>query len=103
MRKYKALIAVGLAAAYLTAPFAAFAAEGKQEAGKEKPKKKYILKTCLVSDEELGSMGDPFVFVHKEQEVKLCCKSCQKEFNKQTAKYLKKLEKLEKEEKAKKS
>lgn len=89
--------------AYLAAPLAGFAAEAKDETGKEKPKKKYVLKTCLVSDEELGSMGDPFVFVHKGQEIKLCCKSCQKDFNKQTAKYLKKLEKAEKEQKAKKS
>lgn len=85
--------------AFLAAPVAGFAAEEKTE----KPKKPYPLKTCLVSDEELDSMGEPYVFVHKGQEVKLCCKSCQKDFKKHTAKYMKKIEKAEKEKKAKKS
>lgn len=98
MRKFKALIAGGLAIAYLAAPLTVVAADSKNE----KAKKPYKLDTCLVSDEKLGEMGDPFVFVHKGQEVKLCCKSCQKDFKKATAKYMKKLEKAEK-EKAKKS
>ena len=37
-------------------------------------------------------MGKPFVFTHEGQEIKLCCKSCQKDFTKDPAKYLKKLE-----------
>ena len=49
------------------------------------------IKTCLVSDEKLGSMGKPYVFVHEGQEVKLCCKSCLKGFNKEPAKYLAKI------------
>lgn len=99
MRHIKALLAGILILAYVAAPAASFAAEGK----KEKAKKPYPLKTCLVSDEELGSMGDAYVFVHKGQEIKLCCKSCQKDFRKHTAKYLKKIEKAEKEKKAQKS
>lgn len=52
----------------------------------------YPLKTCVVSDEKLGGdMGEPYVFVHQGQEIKLCCKSCLKDFNKDTAKYLKKI------------
>ncbi len=56
--------------------------------------KPYPLDTCIVSDEKLDA--DPkmksFVFTHEGQEIKLCCKSCQKDFNKAPAKYLKKLE-----------
>jgi YHS domain-containing protein len=57
----------------------------------EKPKP-YPLKTCLVSDEKLGEMGDPYVFVHKGQEIKFCCKGCLKDFNKDPEKFLKKLQ-----------
>lgn len=46
------------------------------------------IKTCLISGEKLGDMGAPFVFVHEGQEVKLCCKSCQKKFLKDAAKYM---------------
>jgi hypothetical protein len=50
------------------------------------------LKTCVVSDEKLGGdMGKPYVFVHDGQEVKLCCKSCLKDFNKEPQKYMKKI------------
>lgn len=78
-----------LAAGMLALPFSASAADKKEV-------KAYPLKTCIVSDEELGSMGDPFVFTHEGQEIKLCCKSCQKDFKKNAAKYLKKLEKSDK-------
>ena len=60
---------------------------------KEKTKAKaYTLKTCLVSDEKLGGdMGDPYVFEYKGQEIRLCCKSCKPDFDKDPAKYLKKM------------
>ena len=48
-----------------------------------------LLKTCPVSGEKLGEMGKPYVFTYKEQEVKLCCKSCKKDFDKDPAKYMK--------------
>lgn len=54
--------------------------------------KPYPLDKCIVSDEKLGEMGKPFVFTYEGQEIKLCCKSCQKDFKKDPAKYLKKLE-----------
>ncbi len=41
--------------------------------------KPYPLDTCVVEDEKLGSMGDPYVFVHEGQELKLCCKGCRVE------------------------
>jgi hypothetical protein len=67
----------------------AFAAD-KAPSGKGKP---YPLKTCIVSDEPLGGdHGEPYVFVHEGQEIKLCCKPCLKDFNKSPATYLKKLD-----------
>lgn len=48
-----------------------------------------LLKTCPVSGEKLGEMGKPMVFTYKDQEVKLCCKSCKKDFDKDPAKYMK--------------
>ena len=89
MKKLKTLTAVVLTLAFVAAPFAGFADEKKEE--KTKP---YPLDKCIVSDEKLGA--DPgmkeFVFTHEGQEIKLCCKSCQKDFNKNPAKYLKKLD-----------
>ena len=91
MKLIKPLATTLLVATFLAAPFAGFAADGKAE--KNKP---YPLKTCVVSDEKLGEMGDPYVFVHEGREVKLCCKSCLKDFKKDTAKYIKKIEAAEK-------
>jgi hypothetical protein len=85
----KRLIGV-IAASLLALPFSALAAD------KDAKAKPYPLKTCIVSDEDLGSMGEPFVFTHDGQEIKMCCKSCQKDFKKNPAKFLKKLEKSEK-------
>jgi len=48
-----------------------------------------LLKTCPVSGEKLGEMGKPLVFTYKDQEVKLCCKGCKKDFDKDPAKYIK--------------
>ena len=53
--------------------------------------KAYPLDTCIVSGEKLGEMGDPLVFTHEGQEIKLCCKSCKKKFDKSPETYLKKL------------
>ena len=50
------------------------------------------LTTCPVSGEKLdGDMGKPVVFTYKDQEVKLCCKSCKKDFDKEPAKYMEKI------------
>ena len=53
--------------------------------------KAYPLKTCVVSGEELGKMGEPKRIVYEGQEIKFCCPSCEKDFRKEPAKYLKKL------------
>ena len=60
-------------------------------AGKAIP---YPLKTCPVSDDKLGEMGAPYVFVYQGQEIKLCCPDCKDEFMKDPAKYLKKIKDL---------
>ena len=49
------------------------------------------MKTCMISGETLGEMGKPYVFVYEGQEVKLCCKKCLKDFNKEPAKYIAKI------------
>lgn len=40
----------------------------------------YPLTTCAVSGAALDSMGEPYVFVHEGQEIKLCCKGCKARF-----------------------
>ena len=86
MKMLKTLTAVALTIAYVATPVAAFA-QDKKDAPKP-----YPLDKCIVTDEKLDSMGKPYVFTHEGQEIKMCCKSCLKDFNKDTAKYLKKLE-----------
>jgi len=66
--------------------------KASESGGAPDPKAKpYPLKTCLVSGEELGKMGEPFRLTYKGQEIKLCCKGCEKDFNKDPEKYLQKM------------
>lgn len=81
----------------------AFAAPGQSPADKPaapdaawlaKAKAEYPLKTCVVSDEEIGSMGDGVDHVYKQDGkpdrlVRFCCESCIKDFKKEPVKYLK--------------
>jgi hypothetical protein len=53
--------------------------------------KPYPLKTCVVSGNELGSMGKPIPKVYDNQEIIFCCKPCIKKFEANPAKYLAKL------------
>ncbi|HXC34385.1 MAG TPA: hypothetical protein VNV43_00825 [Candidatus Acidoferrales bacterium] len=53
------------------------------------PPKPDLLTTCPVSGDKLGEMGQPFVFVYKGQQVKLCCPDCKKDFDKNPGKYMK--------------
>ena len=92
-------ITTALAAITILAAPSAFAGPGKQHFGKprieakKEAAKPYPLKTCIVSDDKLGEMGKPVVFVHGGQEIKLCCKDCKTDFDKNPSKYLKKLPK----------
>ena len=58
-------------AAVLTASPLLLAADKKTKAPKP-----YPMEACVVSDEKLGGMGEPFVFEHEGREIKLCCKRC---------------------------
>jgi len=71
------------------APDAAWLAQAKAH---------YPLKTCVVSDEEIGgSMGPGIDYVYKQEGipdrlVRFCCKDCRKDFDKDPAKYLKQID-----------
>lgn len=75
-----ALLGLTLAACSTAAPATA--------ADKAKP---YPLKVCIVSGNDLDSMGGPITKVHEGQEIKFCCKPCIKKFDANPAKYLAKL------------
>lgn len=95
----KKLITAALAATVILATPTVFAGTKDFRAQKSDQKhenadvKPYPLKTCIVSDDKLGEMGKPVVFVHKGQEIKLCCKECKADFDKKPSKYLKKIPK----------
>ena|ERR1051325_6635884 len=96
MKSLKNATVVVLLSSFLAAPIIGFSAEAKGDKKAEKAKA-YPLKTCVVSGEKFGGdMGDPYVFTHEGREIKLCCKSCLKDFKKDTAKYIKKIEEAEK-------
>jgi YHS domain-containing protein len=78
----------------LTAGVAAVRADGtntNSAAKTDMKAKPYPLKTCLVSGDKLGEMGEPAVLVYKGQEFKFCCKDCIKDFNKEPDKWVKQL------------
>lgn len=86
MKRLFATLAAGLLLTGLTT--------GALAADKAKP---YPLKKCVVSDENFGGdMGEPYIFTYKDREVKLCCKGCLKDFNKNPEKYVKKMAAAEK-------
>jgi hypothetical protein len=89
MKTLKKLTMLALAIPFFALPFAGQAAETNAPAAT--PPKPDKLATCPVSGDKLGEMGDPYVFVYKEQEVKLCCSHCKKDFDKDPAKYLGKI------------
>lgn len=53
--------------------------------------KPYPRKVCIVTDNDLGSMGDEQRIVYQGQEIKFCCAPCVEKFQKTPAKYLAKL------------
>jgi len=88
MTTTKTIASTILAAACLAAPFASLAADAK-----DKKPKPYPLDTCVVSGEKLGGdMGEPYVFTQEGREIKLCCKSCKKDFDQDTAKFVAKVD-----------
>jgi len=88
----KNLTAMAVTVSILAAPLAVFAADTNAPAKSDKKLIPDKLTTCPVSGDKLGGdMGKPFVMEYKGQEVKLCCKSCKKDFDKDPAKYIKKI------------
>ncbi|MFT5467766.1 MAG: YHS domain-containing protein [Verrucomicrobiales bacterium] len=85
MRTYPTLKSTVFAAAAAVAFLFAGLAVGAPQNAKAKP---YPLEICLVTSNELGSMGKPYKIVHEGQEVKFCCKPCVKKFNADPEKYL---------------
>lgn len=79
-----------------------FAAESKPAAPAEaaliaKARAAYPLKTCLVSDEALGSVGEAVPYIHRaagqpDRVVFFCCGGCTGDFKKEPAKFLAKLD-----------
>lgn len=74
---------------------ASFALASEPEAGADEKAKEdtYPLKTCIVSGEQLGSMGKPFVYKHEGREIRFCCAGCVGRFEKDPDAYLKKMDK----------
>jgi YHS domain-containing protein len=89
MKNSKLIAGIILAATFAVAPLCSRADSTSSADTKPKPD---LLKTCPVSGDKLGEMGDPYVFVYQGQEVKLCCPNCKKDFEKDPAKYLKKIQ-----------
>jgi YHS domain-containing protein len=92
MKNSKLIAGIILAAAFTVVPLAGRADDASSAGSAEAKPKADLLTTCPVSGDKLGEMGKPYVFVYKGQEVKLCCPSCKKDFDKDPAKYLKKIQ-----------
>jgi hypothetical protein len=54
-------------------------------------RKPYPLKTCIVTDNALGSMGGEQRIAYEGREIKFCCKPCVAKFRKNPDRYLSKL------------
>lgn len=52
----------------------------------------YPIDTCVVSGEKLGDMGEIINYSYQGRTVKFCCKACQKDFDAEPAKFIKKLD-----------
>ena len=100
MKKLKNLAAIILAMSIVGGALPGLAADQQAEAKSKAKPKPYLLKTCPVSGDKLGEMGKPYVFEFEGREIKLCCKSCLKDFKKDSAKFIKQIEKAEAKEKA---
>lgn len=61
------------------------------EAAIAKQAPNYPRRTCVVSGETLGSMGESIDYVTGNRLVRFCCKACVKQFEKDPAAYLDKL------------
>ncbi len=97
----KSFIPTSFIALALLAAAPVFAAEQKATPTEAeliaKARASYPLKTCLVSGEALGSMGDAIAYVHHvagkpDRVVFFCCEGCTDDFKADPAKFLKKVD-----------
>ena len=87
MKNMKFILAI-----VLTATLCALSVASRADDSTNTPAKPYPLKTCLVCGMQLGMMDSkPYVFVYKDQEIKLCDKSEKEAFDRNPEKYLKKI------------
>ncbi len=89
----KSFLTLALLSCCLTVSGADKPSEAKPaDTAKDAPVKAYPLKVCIVSDNDLDSMGEQATFIYQGQTIKVCCKPCIAKFEKNPPKYLKKLE-----------
>lgn len=60
----------------------------------EDKKKEYPLTVCVVSDQELGSMGEPVERTIDERQVLFCCAGCVRAFERDREKHHEKMDKM---------
>jgi YHS domain-containing protein len=94
MKKLKMLAAIALTVPFLASPLAGLA-DDTNSVAPTNPKPD-LLATCPVSGDKLGEMGKSYVFVYQDQEIRLCCSGCKKDFDKDPAKYVAKIRAAEK-------
>lgn len=87
----KNILAIALltgSALFMTACASSGGSSGSTPATSVGGTKPYPLKTCIVTENDLGSMGDEQRIVYQGQEIKFCCKPCEAKFLGNPAKYL---------------
>lgn len=87
LRTLLLLASLALGPALAPAADAPKAPESKAAPAASKPKP-YPLDVCLVTDNDLGSMGEETSLIYEGQLIKFCCAPCEKKFLKNPAKYL---------------
>lgn len=92
MLTHRSSVRIGLASVLLSVGVAVIGCTKPESTDKKPaPAAAYPLSVCVVSDEPLGSMGDPHVIQYEGREVKFCCAGCEKDFRKDPQRYMKKL------------
>jgi hypothetical protein len=91
MKTVKSILFATLALGALLALIHVTAYAAEKKSADKTGTKPYPLEVCIVTDNDLGSMGDEQVIVHEGQTIKFCCKPCEAKFLKKPDKYLAKL------------
>jgi hypothetical protein len=92
MKKFAGIVVVTLLAGWLTG-CTGDGGGGSAPAASVTPEvRSYPLEVCVVSGEELGTMGEPYVHVHGNREIKFCCRPCLKEFDRDPEGYVQKID-----------